>query len=145
MVKCLAQGHKCHGRDSNPHSAANTRTWVRKARPLGHDTPHGETLRPNFKCCEIYVPPVLFRINYYSIEIPHGVTAISLTYHPHHAKLQVLPIRTCIQLLVTRTHLQFTNSFRDRIKIGITGKLLETYVLWCITSEPVPSWPLTFL
>ena len=26
MVKCLAQGHKCHGRDSNPHSAANTRT-----------------------------------------------------------------------------------------------------------------------
>ena len=37
------------------------------------------------------VPPVLFRTNYYSIEIPHGVTAISLTYHPHHAKLQVLP------------------------------------------------------
>ena len=35
--------------------------------------------------------PVLFRTNYYSIEIPHGVTAISLTYHPHHAKLQVLP------------------------------------------------------
>ena len=29
MVKCLAQGHKCHDRDSNPHSAANTRTWVR--------------------------------------------------------------------------------------------------------------------
>ena len=26
MIKCLAQGHKCHGRDSNPHSAANTRT-----------------------------------------------------------------------------------------------------------------------
>ena len=26
MVKCLAQGHKCHDRDSNPHSAANTRT-----------------------------------------------------------------------------------------------------------------------
>ena len=22
MVKCLAQGHKCHGWDSNPHSAA---------------------------------------------------------------------------------------------------------------------------
>ena len=21
IVKCLAQGHKCHGRDSNPHSA----------------------------------------------------------------------------------------------------------------------------
>ena len=21
MIKCLAQGHKCHGRDSNPHSA----------------------------------------------------------------------------------------------------------------------------
>ena len=37
-------------------------------------------------------PPVLFRTNYYSIEIPHGVTAISLTYHPHHAKLQVLEI-----------------------------------------------------
>ena len=26
MIKCLAQGHKCHGRDSNPHSTANTRT-----------------------------------------------------------------------------------------------------------------------
>ena len=38
------------------------------------------------------VPPVLFRTNYYLIEILHGVTAISLTYHPHHAKLQVLPI-----------------------------------------------------
>ena len=38
------------------------------------------------------VPPVLFRTNYYSIEILHGVTAIILTYHPHHAKLQVLPI-----------------------------------------------------
>ena len=34
---------------------------------------------------------VLFRTNYYSIEIPRVVTAISLTYHPHHAKLQVLP------------------------------------------------------
>ena len=43
------------------------------------------------------VPPVLFRTNYYSIEIPHGVTAISLTYHPHHAKLQVLPV-LCIVL-----------------------------------------------
>ena len=30
--------------------------------------------------------------NYYSIEILHGVTAISLTYHLHHAKLQVLPM-----------------------------------------------------
>ena len=39
--------------------------------------------------------PVLFRTNYYSIEIfSHGVTAISLTYHPHHAKLQVLPNNT---------------------------------------------------
>ena len=37
------------------------------------------------------VPPVLFRTNYYSIEILHGVTAIILIYHPHHAKLQVLP------------------------------------------------------
>ena len=36
--------------------------------------------------------------NYYSIEILHGVTAIILTYHPHHAKLQVLPIN--IQLLL---------------------------------------------
>ena len=26
-----------------------------------------------------------------TIEILHGVTAIILTYHPHHAKLQVLP------------------------------------------------------
>ena len=32
------------------------------------------------------------RTNYYSIEIPHGITAISLTYRPHHAKLQVWPI-----------------------------------------------------
>ena len=43
------------------------------------------------------LPPVLFRTNYYSIEILHGVTAIILTYHPHHAKLQVLfmdPIET---------------------------------------------------
>ena len=40
------------------------------------------------------VPPVLFRTNYYSIEILHGVTAIILTYHPHHAKLQVLPNTT---------------------------------------------------
>ena len=30
------------------------------------------------------VPPVLFRTNYYSIEILHGVTAIILTYHYHH-------------------------------------------------------------
>ena len=37
-------------------------------------------------------PCHLFNDNYYSIEILHGVTAISLTYHPHHAKLQVLPI-----------------------------------------------------
>ena len=28
MIKCLAQGHKCHGRDSNPHSAANKKiSW----------------------------------------------------------------------------------------------------------------------
>ena len=31
MVKCLAQGHKCHGRDSNPHSAANTRGQFHRA------------------------------------------------------------------------------------------------------------------
>ena len=42
------------------------------------------------KCNHQVVPPVLFRTNYYSIEILHGVTAIILTYHPHHAKLQVL-------------------------------------------------------
>ena len=34
MVKYLAQGHKCHGRDSKSHSAASP-----EARPLGHDTP----------------------------------------------------------------------------------------------------------
>ena len=42
MVKCLAQGHKCSdqpGRDSNPYSD-NTRTWIQRTRPLGHDTPH---------------------------------------------------------------------------------------------------------
>ena len=50
------------------------------------------TIRAYWSKCWV-VPPVLFRTNYYSIEIPHGVTAISLTYHPHHAKLQVLP--TC--------------------------------------------------
>ena len=43
------------------------------------------------------VPPVLFRTNYYSIEILHGVTAISLTYYPHHAKLQVLPVCVLFQ------------------------------------------------
>ena len=40
--------------------------------------------------------PVLFRTNYYSIEILHGVTAIILIYHPHHAKLQVLPIQLVV-------------------------------------------------
>ena len=35
MVKCLAQGHKCHDRDSNPHSAANTGKLDRSA-----TTPH---------------------------------------------------------------------------------------------------------
>ena len=44
----------------------------------------------NQEWAELY-PQFFFRTNYYSIEILHGVTAISLTYHPHHAKLQVLP------------------------------------------------------
>ena len=43
------------------------------------------------------VPPVLFQ-NWLPIEIPHGVTAISLTYHPHHAKLQVLTVSPLIIL-----------------------------------------------
>ena len=30
MVMCLAQEHKCHDQESNPHSAAdNNRAWVR--------------------------------------------------------------------------------------------------------------------
>ena len=43
-------------------------------------------------------PPVLFRTNYYSIESLHGVTAIILTYHPHHAKLQVWPMVSLLNL-----------------------------------------------
>ena len=35
----LNKGHKCHDRDSNPHSAAdNPRAWVQWTRPLGHNT-----------------------------------------------------------------------------------------------------------
>ena len=48
------------------------------------------------------VTPVLFRTNYYSVEIPHGVTAISLTYHPHHAKLQVLPFYLPVGVVTNR-------------------------------------------
>ena len=40
--------------------------------------------------------------DYYSIEILHGVTAIILTYHPHHAKLQVLPIVLRVDLIQLR-------------------------------------------
>ena len=39
-----------------------------------------ELWNPETKITYQYVPPVLFRTNYYSIEIPHGVTAIILTY-----------------------------------------------------------------
>ena len=45
-------------------------------------------------------PQFFFRTNYYSIEIPHGVTAISLTYHPHHAKLQDLHLFTLNELAI---------------------------------------------
>ena len=41
MVKCLAQGHKHHGRsqDSNSHSDDSAiRTQIRRTKPLGHDT-----------------------------------------------------------------------------------------------------------
>ena len=41
MVKCLAQGHKHHGRgrDSNPHSDDSAiRTQIRCTKPLGHGT-----------------------------------------------------------------------------------------------------------
>ena len=40
MIKCLAQGHKCHGWDSN-HILLLTPELESgiKARPLGHDTP----------------------------------------------------------------------------------------------------------
>ena len=56
------------------------------------------------------VPPVLFRTNYYSIEILHGVTAIILTYHPHHAKLQVLPIIIIIIIMCVANILDYTIS-----------------------------------
>ena len=40
MVKCLAQGHKCYDRDSNPHPDDLTaRTWVRCSYLLDHDIP----------------------------------------------------------------------------------------------------------
>ena len=41
MVKCLAEGHKHHGRsqDSNPHSDDSAiRTHIRCTKPIGHDT-----------------------------------------------------------------------------------------------------------
>ena len=45
MVKCLAQGHKCHDPDSNQHSAAdNTRKWVQRTKPFGHGSPHYDLL-----------------------------------------------------------------------------------------------------
>ncbi len=38
MVKCLAQGRKCHDQESNPHSVNSViRTRVRYTRPLEHD------------------------------------------------------------------------------------------------------------
>ena len=40
MVKCLAQGHKRRGRDSNPHSDDSAiRTQIRCTKPLDHGTP----------------------------------------------------------------------------------------------------------
>ena len=39
VVKHLAQGHKCHDQDSNPHfDDFNTRTWIWYMNSLGHDT-----------------------------------------------------------------------------------------------------------
>ena len=38
---CLTQGHKCHNRDTNPHSAEqNTRAWVQCSYQLNLDTPN---------------------------------------------------------------------------------------------------------
>ena len=34
MIKCLAQGHKCHGRDSNPHSAKKKKKKDLKKYPV---------------------------------------------------------------------------------------------------------------
>ena len=54
IVKCLAQGNKCHdrpGRDSNPHSG-NTRTWVQCTTPLSHDM--------CVKCSNLFVYTVKF-------------------------------------------------------------------------------------
>ena len=40
MVNCLAQGHKHHGRGSNPHSDDSAiRTQIQCTKPLGHGTP----------------------------------------------------------------------------------------------------------
>ena len=46
IVKCLAQGHKYHGRgqDSNSHSDDSAiRTQVRCTKPLGHGTPYNRS------------------------------------------------------------------------------------------------------
>ena len=64
-------------------------TWSAPSLVCGHS--QVQLLEDMHNCTSLKsVPPVLFRTNYYSIEILHGVTAIFLTYHPHHAKLQVL-------------------------------------------------------
>ena len=56
-----------------------------------------------FRWILVHYKNFLFRTNYYSIEILHGVTAIILTYHPHHAKLQVLPYKNSLLLLLLLT------------------------------------------
>ena len=76
------------------------------------------------------VPPVLFRTNYYSIEILHGVTAIILTYHPHHAKLQVLHIwhlvGICLMLHIHRWDLLWLDTFCRQHLCCMSNRSLPT-------------------
>ena len=81
------------------------------------------------------VPPVLFRTNYYSIEIPHGVTAIILTYHPHHAKLQVLPNSNNNYFYICSTFVLFVSLF-----VSFVLHPLSDWLLFIITSSSINSW-----
>ena len=68
---------------------------------------------------------------YYSIEILHGVTAIILTYHPHHAKLQVLPMI----FIVIKTEL--LTAFHQDVQIDhITSRTVISQELF--TNLPLP-------
>ena len=82
-------------------------------------------------------PQFFFRTNYYSIEIPHGVTAISLTYHPHHAKLQDLPIIIVIVNVVNVIVIVIVIVIVN-VNINVTVIVINTILL----SLPLITWVL---